>query len=177
MADQINKRGNCFQTEDSCTSVSSCSFPFTFPVTCLTSLSWEWMLWRGEEKQVQTLNFKGKSSKLNPKGFHLVPDDPQVGRNQQGIDYDDEGKQNAEAVQQLVSFVLLCKCPNRLDKSSVFFSDVGGWEGICVSTFQIKVLYHLWLGGGQERRGWWPFGKRSSTSSPSEESHSPCCRR
>ena len=81
---------------------------------------------RGREKHVQTLNFKGKSSKLNPKGFHLVPDDPQVGCNQQGIDYDDEGKQNSEAVQQLVSFVLLCKCPNRLDKSSVFFSDVGG---------------------------------------------------
>ena len=72
-----------------------------------------------------------------------MPDDPQVGRNQEGIDYHDEGKRDAEAVQQLVAFVLLCKCPNGEDKSTVFLSNVGGLRGIFVSTFQIKVVCHL----------------------------------
>ena len=41
-------------------------------------------------------------------------------------DHDDEGKGHAEAVQQLVCFVLLCKRPNVEEKNRVSLPHFGG---------------------------------------------------
>ena len=54
----------------------------------------------------------------------------QVDARKQGVkdpgDHDDQGKVHAEAVQQLVRFVLLCKRPNVEDKSRVSLLHFGG---------------------------------------------------
>ena len=54
----------------------------------------------------------------------------QVGSSQQGVkdpgDDDAQGKGYAEAVQQLVCFVLLCKCPNVEDKNRVSLTHFEG---------------------------------------------------
>ena len=54
----------------------------------------------------------------------------EVDGSQQGVkeagDDDDEGKGLAKAVQQLVRFVLLCKCPNVQEKNRVSLTNFGG---------------------------------------------------
>ena len=66
----------------------------------------------------------------------LLQDDPpgveplQVDERQQGVedpgDHGDDGKGDAEPVQQLVRFVLLCKRPNVEDKNRVSLTHFGG---------------------------------------------------
>ena len=59
----------------------------------------------------------------------------EVGGRQQGVedpgDHDDQGKSQAEVVQQLVGDVLLGVRPNVEDESSVFLTHFESWESVC----------------------------------------------
>ena len=62
----------------------------------------------------------------DPPGMELLQVDCCQQSVEDAYEHDDEGKGHAEAVQQLVCFVLLCKRPNVEDKNRVSVPYIGG---------------------------------------------------